>query len=301
MSQVTDPIILDSTGQDIVTQLQAIANELNVQLNQVPRPNLLLNPWFTVNQRGWASGANVNGSYCVDRWKMDSGGGLGTIAVSSSGITLTPNSAEGAYIDIQQLFENTSELIGKTITASIMLSDGTIYSGTGTVPSGGQITPISEPAFGVNVSASRFMVYASNDTALSLRAVKLEIGETSTLAYDVAPNYTEELLKCQRYFVRIKSEAAKFAIATISTWSSSEAVAVMYLPVKMRTLPTLSTAGSFILRIAGADNNVSTLTLTTSSDNIANFYITSSGLVAGQSGRLCGNSGTEYIDLSAEL
>ena len=74
-----------------------------ISSSKATNPNLLMNPWFTVNQRGWTTGASVQDAYCVDRWYM-SHNAAGTVTVNSSGIKLTP--ASGKTLRIVQKFED---------------------------------------------------------------------------------------------------------------------------------------------------------------------------------------------------
>lgn len=92
-------------------------------------PNLLINPWFTVNQRGFTSSSSTDKAFCVDRWRMTYGSSPGTITLTSNGLQMTSSSAND-IVSIYQEFEDASVLNGKTVTASVLLSDGTIVSGT---------------------------------------------------------------------------------------------------------------------------------------------------------------------------
>ena len=106
--------------------------------------NLLDNPWFTVNQRGATQG--VTGGFAVDRWTCDSP----YIVNDDKTITLASN----IYQDFT--YENAKQYFGKTMTMSIMLVDGTIESGTATLP-----TSISSSGY-TNVNfGTHFNMYLS--------------------------------------------------------------------------------------------------------------------------------------------
>jgi hypothetical protein len=77
---------------------------------------------------------------------------------------------------------------------------------------------------------------------LTIKAVKLELGSVSTLAQDTAPNYQQELAKCQRYFQRIRSldNVGWTLLATGVMDSSTRFWGVVPLPVEMRSKPTIS-------------------------------------------------------------
>ena len=197
--------------------------------------NLLDNPWFTVNQRG--ATAFVANGYALDRWRCDSNGN-GTI--SASGIVV----AGGA---IFQRFEASAAnaLLGKTVTYSLMRQSGEIISKTFTFPSSFgttySATPIQATDFQVQIyvstSDSRYELFRIvSGQSTRVRAVKLELGPISTLANDVAPDYGEELRKCQRYFVRLKQSASS-VVAFIGFGSATSATTARILiptPVSMR-------------------------------------------------------------------
>ena len=94
----------------------------------------------------------------------------------------------------------------------------------------------------------------STNAAIYFTGVKLEAASACT-AYE-KPNYTEELVKCQRYFWSIKASDGtyyafllQFSANTTSGWNPYW---YMGFPVKMRANPTLSLAGTL------ATNNTNT-------------------------------------------
>ena len=92
-----------------------VQTEINVLQKRPVNNNLLDNPWFTINQRGQSS---YTSGYSVDRWKILSG----TVTVNAKGITLTS-------ADFIEIIPSEYHLEGQIVTASIMLKDGTVYSG----------------------------------------------------------------------------------------------------------------------------------------------------------------------------
>ena len=154
----TDPNLLDN-GYFVYGK--AINNDYN-RINTFP-----------VNQRGQQSYSSAN-AYCIDRWKLTSG----SVSIGQYGITL--NGTIVQYLE---------RALGQTVTASALLSDGTM------------ITPTYDD------STKTFTLTASNKTVV---AAKLELGSEQTLAHkengvwvlNEIPDYGEELTKCQRYYVR---------------------------------------------------------------------------------------------------
>lgn len=267
--------------------------------SQLSNRNLLDNPWFTVNQRGITSATIVNNTYYFDRWLATYATNTGTIEAVSGGVKLTP--AAGDYVYIKQRSEIFTSLYGKVITASVLLSDGTIKSGTITRTSGTTQDFIDE-------SNIRVRIVSNNDfeirvgTTITIRAVKLEVGTASTLQLDVAPDYTTELLKCQRYFQRI---AARENYAILATGVMDDATALwgqIPLTVPLRATPTVSTAGTFNIRHGGSLKNVSSVTLELRNPTMLSvFVISSTSLTAGTPAQFLFNSTSTYIDLSAEI
>jgi hypothetical protein len=179
---------------------------------QITNPNLLDNPWFTINQRGFVSTSN-SGEYTVDRWRSAiESGASGTISLSNGIMTIS--STSGKIFLVQRVtLDDLKALIGKRITVSLLLSDDTIISGTGlysgeTLPyiNNDDVFIYTSSATGVNGLVN---IQVHSGKSISVKALKLELGSISTLAMDTAPNYATELLKCQRYFHKYATEALR--------------------------------------------------------------------------------------------
>jgi hypothetical protein len=176
-------------------------------LEQISNPNLLDNPWFTINQRGLTTSL---GGYIVDRWNAQSTSKLDVI---SNGIKFTNIQDTDVPTWIRQNIELSAAelLVGKNLTISVMSVNGNIFSipfvlkstntDIGTDFSFEGITCRLRYEWQTGFLSFLFYVVHKDDE-ISLRAFKLELGSISTLAMDTAPNYAEELLKCQRYFER---------------------------------------------------------------------------------------------------
>lgn len=264
MSLVTDPVILDSTGQDIVTQLATISAALaagnivtgntdttlsgvlqgangKVAVKPVDSDptadstnlvssggtdkaikgrvpvygkgvNLLRNAYFVgggtgrgvfpVNQRGVISGTTANNTYGIDAWKWTYDTRAGSWALNSTGLTLTPDSASDT-VQMLEYLKSTSELNGKSITASILRSDGTLKHGTITRNSSITQFIVDESDVGLRIFADgHFRIYVR--TTQTIVAVKLELGTEQTLAHqengtwvlNEIPDYEYELYRC---------------------------------------------------------------------------------------------------------
>ena len=212
--------------------------------------NLLDNPFFSINQRGQAS-YNTNQGYTVDRWMLFSNSGAAVVVPNSNGVELDfgASGGDGLYqvVPFDQM-EN-----GKTYTLSAKLQDGTIESANFTYMAGG--AAIIEyatdfrfhivPTWGTGVLLGILnLSYAAS--IVNLRAVKLEIGAISTLAYDAPPNNESELLKCMAYYqqswagsVFPPSPDALVGVEALAAWTAN-GTAPCHFYVPMRTTPAVA-------------------------------------------------------------
>ena len=303
------------TNQQMTPYVQAISN-----------PNLLDNAWFTVNQRGLSSYPHTSGKqYTLDRWFENA---HASVTVTSSGITITSDET-GNNSDLGQNTEGLYDLVvGKMITASVMLSNGKIYHGSGIIPSVYTVGAIRfdlENGYKCDINinpdnanyALQFFMYsgASNPNAsISVRACKLELGSVSTLAMDTRPNYQQELAKCQRFFIRLRTFDSSTAFACIGqaiVRSTTKARIFVPLPTMLRTKPSvtanIATAGG--IKILTASEDISVDVTAIAFDNWAVNGIELNATTASQTTIAVGvaceawihNSANSYIDLSADL
>ena len=216
----------------------------------ISNPNLLDNPWFTINQRGQSSYSSTgNAIYTVDRWQLLTS--LASVTVNSDNtITIQGQStASGQNFVVQYIeYERLSKRIGSPITLSVMLSDGSIVYGSGVVKEGTsswllQIDPIVISNNCIvkllSYSTSTFQVIISpqnTDSAVdvTIKAIKLELGSISTLALDTVPNYQQELAKCKRYFQKLRGDLLR-----VNTYTARLMFFLYPLEVEMRTVPAV--------------------------------------------------------------
>ena len=172
---------INSVRSDLTTAVNAVGADLATH----PRPNLLEN-WYFVgggSQQGYgyfplnSKGQTVYSGYnnpFINQWSC----GVGA-TVASGYVTLM----HGDWV-VQKLGGALTKFDGKTLTASILLADGTLLSGPG-IPSSG---------YAVYVDDSNIKLYSGDDSGLAfvirivntdidVVAVKLEIGSTQTLAH----------------------------------------------------------------------------------------------------------------------
>ena len=137
----------------------------------------------------------------------------------------------------------------------------------------------------------------------TIKAVKLELGASSTLSLDVVPDYTTELLKCQRYFYRISALENGSAICMIAVKDATDTLAILPLPVPLRAKPTLSTGGTFTTNIAGNAQTVTNISIGKwcSHSIYMVFRVSGASFVGGQSGVINASSAGNYLDFSSEF
>lgn len=215
---IGDAVRWDTDQSTVLTDTNKAQARANIAAG-CTNPNLLDNPWFTVNQRGTGTYPLTTAAYFIDRWKSSGGN---TLTINTNGIKMV--SGTGTHQNLIQANPVIEGLLGKTVTASVMSQTGVISSVTFTLPSsissgslydGGSVT-VDGVALKVHIantysglpSGYAFWLYSSATAqTVTYRAVKLELGTVSTLANDTPPNYAEELAKCQRYFVRFAPTA----------------------------------------------------------------------------------------------
>lgn len=298
-----------------------LANKAN--LTQITNPNLLDNPWFTVNQRGQST-YSVTGTteiYTVDRWSMLGWSGK-TVSfnVDSSGITFSA----GVNSFRQKLYDIWDALVGKKLTLSIEYTSTTASGQVGIVKGGSWDTnTVINFKTGHNVDSVTFTAESGTNpifwvyipetnTDFNIKAVKLELGSVSTLAMDTAPNYATELLKCQRYFQRIKIKTNYAMLGLARAVSATSAQSFITPTVPLRTYPSLtvgniSSLSFFANSTSYSINNIVMGTCSYNDSDVVGIQLqfTSSGLTTDDLLSFAGNNqvatNAPYLDLSADL
>ena len=203
---------------------------------------------------------NIVGQYTVDRWKLVSG----SVSVVDNGIRLNGT--------ISQVFEKP---IQGEIVASVDSSNGMVDVGCS--------------SSGVNITA----------TDVIISWVKLERGNIATKF--IPKSETEELNDCYRYYFKNGSSTNKwFLYGSASTNFSTSASCLIYLPVEMRTTPTLTYTGNFRF-IASGDKgySISKMTVGHIGSNTISLSLTGSGFSG--TGFLNGNDSVGYLMFDAEI
>lgn len=198
-------------------------------------PNLLDN-WYwgnPVNQRGQTSYTGTDfATYAIDRWLCH-----GSMHLSNGEIEVSREGAPYGYGYFLQKLGCSIE--GKTVTASVLTSDGVLRWGTLVATSEEQTVPGTDDglsALKVSSNSFKFSI-GSYDNVYKIIAVGLELGSQQTLAHqengvwvlNEIPKFGDQLAECQRYY--IEGDA-------IAVYSNDGAWAVP-LRIEMRTAPAV--------------------------------------------------------------
>lgn len=182
----------------------------NQQVKKARPYNLLDNSDFTnpVNQRGLTSYTGVG--YGIDRWQLQNSSM--TVNVCSGYLELVNTTTDGtSMVFLKQSIENVNHLVGKPVTFSIKLHDGSIHLNT-TMLSTSQASSVAirnttNGVIGytrietVNNGVVDIRVIASPGSTLQIRNCALYEGEYTidTLPEYQPKGYGAELLICRQY------------------------------------------------------------------------------------------------------
>lgn len=273
--------------------------ETDTLLQKKVNQNLLDNPWFTVNQRGVSSYA-TNGSYGVDRWKC---GYADTVSINDNN-EITLNGTLGHSATLEQPMERSLlNLIGKQVTFSFLTTSGDVKSASFTVRDSVEnyysVDNENKEHVCIDTRGNIQTCYVEiSGKSVTIKAIKLELGNVSTLASDIPPNYAQELTKCQRYFQVIPVYSA----IGVNVWTTS--CEVYYkMPTTMRTIPSAtfpSDLTSIVRELGNVNLTPTSISLNDSgpylSPEFVSIVIRGSGMKAGKVYSIGAN-----IPLSADL
>lgn len=248
---ITNPL----TGQPAqVDQLDHTAQQIDDGLNiarGVSNPNLLDNWYFgnPVNQRGQTS--YTGAGYGIDRWTYHADA---NVLIKDGYIELSTSIANEIYF--MQKFEK-SLPIGAIFTFSVLEENGTLTAITQKIGDA-TVNGVLSSGTGFNLDATRAAIIVKNTTASEIKAVKLELGSTQTLAHqengvwvlNEIPDYGEQLARCQRYLY-----VAKGVYRCVNCDANNGCFFPINLPVKMRATPSLIMPSSFVV-LTGVTNSI---------------------------------------------
>ncbi len=230
------------------------STSVSTALKYRSNPNLLVNWYFgrPVNQRGQTE-YTTGGVYTLDRWWMQYDT---TLSIVDGGIKI------GGKWDVHQYFENT--LPNATYTLSLLYKDRTgsdplrLIAGNRT--DGDLAQTESKDASGIlSITFStaksnkvNFGFTGSTDNSAIIIAIKLELGDTQTLAHkengvwvlNEIPDYGEQLRRCQSYLFSARGTTNYVCVGSgyISV-DGTEAIIVVPTPVSLRATPVCMVNG----------------------------------------------------------
>ena len=246
---------LTGTKVDTVTQVcdTVYSDYQNITYN-LSNENQVINGNFAINQRGQTTYNNDTwtNAYTVDRWMS----AKSKVDVNSNGtVTITSLSTNGSSVWFKQLLENTIE------GACTLSCEATSVTGDVYLFSQAKGIKVKQ---GINKITLSDLKQASFElkqgASITLKWIKLEQGKVATEF--IAPNYSEELLKCKRFFIKNKEMFFMPYSETRTSFSGSgqffQNISGLF-PVKMRVTPTVT------YRMVRKSDN------TTISDKISSF------------------------------
>ena len=284
------------TNETYTSGLEAKADKTVV--SQISNPNLIINGDFRINQRG--NTTYSSSGYTVDRWQNSNN--YGTLTKSSNYITF---SASGGTAYLVQPIEDSGNLVGKTVTLSVCLSDDTIYSATETLQAvANSYATIFFEWGNVRIyyySATGYFaptIHITDGNSVSVKWVKLELGSVAT-PYSIKP-YAEELAMCERYFLKLDFISGQNVFVGFNGSSSSSRILI---PSHLRTSPTLrySNVSHFGVNTTGNPVTATGLSLSGYTNVGVNITVTASGLTAGQGSNLYVRQAGAYLSFDAEI
>ena len=185
------------------------------------------------------------------------------------------------------------------------------------------VIPSSVPADSINIASatfnsglfelefywqptySRWFVSIRAYGNMTVRAVKMERGTVSTLLNDSIPNYETELLRCQRYFIRIEigSYSSLFGMGFVV--NSTTAAFHIQTPAQMYKNPSATLTGSLTLfesgTISPSGRIVSSISAYKASQGLRLLVTSATSMTTNNNAMLYTSAYNPIIDLSADI
>ncbi len=271
---------------------------------EINNPNLLINSNFVINQRGQTEyTTHVDPQYTVDRWRAQRSGNSCSYSVkigSNNEITLAA-SGEG-YMDFTQPFEN--HFTNGLYTLSVGI-DGEIETVSGVLTGNNTVNTTR-----IGFNKKGVFIRTQAGSTHTVYWAKFERGQRSEYSQDA--DSTTEILKCQKYFVRLQADPiyGKYGYIGSGTIDSATQASVdISLPVVMRNKTptiTMSNPPCNIVTVSRPATNpiIPTRALLDSSmvGTNLNIIFNASGGTIGEHCRLqFRHTDNSYLDFDAEI
>lgn len=239
----------DITGYTGGTGIEIDENKMiSLNTSVISNPNIADNPDFKINQRSLTKYETVN-SMTVDRWYQDSRTNTEILENGNIRITALTDSSEGWW-GLSQIIEKYNEDEVHTFSVKVAAVSGNWYIG-------GKSDIRKTLTLGINTHTDFIMPHgnygrvgiALNNVVagdyIELEWIKIEQGQIATPF--IPPHPAEELIKCKRYYQRIKTKRERM-------WMYNTNQLTFFLEYsEMRTNPIATVVGTpTIIDLKGA-------------------------------------------------
>jgi len=272
------------------------ASDVNASLVNRPVGNAIINGAFEINQRGYASAANLaSGAYGFDRWKSTFTNTTLTYTSAPAGQLVTINSGGS----IEQVVERANLPAGTYTLSWQGTATGRVYN-TGATPPSYAASPITVTLDGL---ANVEVEFTAADATKTLGYVQLESGPSAGPFRRNANSLEGELAACQRYYFRMNNPSDGMSFGTgIANGGANAVHAQIHLPVSMRIAPTSITFSSLLLNDVSNAYSTTGASLARASNTTAIVSATTTaGVTAFRPYFLYTTTSAGFIDFSAEL
>ena len=261
--------------------------------------NLLLNSNFALNQRSYVSAATLtSGTYGFDRWKSNFATTTLTFTASTQGQSLTISASGG----LQQVIEQGLVPAGTYTLSWTGTATGRVYNSGGTPPS----YAASPVTFTADGTANVVVEFTASAATKTVSKVQFNAGTDTTWRL-ATPTLATELSACQRYYFRTPTGLAYQSYGVGIGSSTTVVFGQVFLPVQMRTAPTVLDYANLAVYDTSAPVTVTSAALGAGIASTANVLqvaltTTSATLTAFRPYQITNaNSTSAYIGVGAEL
>jgi len=302
----------DQTARDTIN---AHANNTDIHLTAektieaaataISNPNLLINPDFKINQRGQTE-YEANG-YSVDMWFI---GGGEKVTVVSGGLKVECTNTIGRAF--RQTVEIPEYMVGQpfTLSVNVVEKSGRVVATVNDVNS--EISGIGIHKYTFTPTTAELQIQPIRPVDVGASATvawaKLEFGSVATPF--TPPDPATELLKCQRYFVRLDNDSTRNFSYNGSGFvvSATQVQVVCSLPAPMRLAEpsvTMSEAPCTVFTASKGINSLYETTIAQASaaagNGIVVLFTIADGVTGDPAQLVFKNKAGQYFDFSAEL
>lgn len=253
------------------TNITANTSKLTViehTISYYSNPNLLDNWYFVnpVNQLGKTQYTEANSRYTIDRWGFNHRNSTATVSVMDDGIKIECTSyTSGSNPIFTQYMKGipagtyTISVLCKDVTGTIgMLFEQNYSPWTNDAEITQLQNGLNEVTFTIDGTVREYGLHFhfTSVSTITLVACKLERSNHQTLTHQDSngnwvlneiPNYVNELLKCQRYFMSFNYLSTNYYVIGNGVASNSTVVIDIITPVAMYRNPSVLYGGTIRL------------------------------------------------------